>query len=43
MNFLDEPVRRELALVYRTDKALSRAAVAFMEIAVNRKVKKQAK
>jgi DNA-binding transcriptional LysR family regulator len=42
MNFLDEHVRRELALVYRTDKALSRAAVAFMEIAVNRKVKKQA-
>jgi DNA-binding transcriptional LysR family regulator len=42
MNFLDQPVQRELALVYRTDKALSRAAVAFMEIAVNRKVKKQA-
>ena len=42
-NFTDPPIRRDLALVHRKDKTLSRAARAFMEIAVNRKpVKKMA-
>jgi hypothetical protein len=30
----DASLRRDLALVFRKDKALSRAALAFMEIAV---------
>ena len=30
----DGSLRRDLALVFRKDKALSRAALAFMEIAV---------
>ena len=37
LSFVDPPIRRDLALVYRKDKPLSRAARAFMEIAVNRK------
>ncbi|HWC15699.1 MAG TPA: LysR family transcriptional regulator [Terriglobales bacterium] len=40
-SFIDPPIRRDLALVYRKDKALSRAARAFMEIAVNRKAVKK--
>ena len=35
--FIDPPISRDLALVHRKDKALSRAARAFMEIAVNKK------
>jgi len=35
--FVDPPISRDLALVHRKDKTLSRAARAFMEIAVNRK------
>jgi hypothetical protein len=30
----DASIRRDLALVFRKDKALSRAALAFIEIAV---------
>jgi DNA-binding transcriptional LysR family regulator len=41
LKFVDPPIRRDLALVYRKDKALSRAARAFMEIAVNRKAAKK--
>ena len=37
LSFVDPPISRDLALVYRKDKALSRAARAFMEIAVNKK------
>jgi DNA-binding transcriptional LysR family regulator len=33
----DVQVRRDLALVFRKDKALSRAALAFIEIAVKHK------
>ena len=33
----DVSIRRELALVFRKDKALSRAALAFIEIAVKLK------
>ena len=33
----DAQVRRDLALVFRKDKALSRAALAFIDIAVKRK------
>jgi LysR family transcriptional regulator, low CO2-responsive transcriptional regulator len=33
----DAQIRRDLALVYRKDKALSRAAMAFIEIAVKLK------
>ena len=40
-SFVDPPIRRDLALVYRKDKTLSRAARAFMEIAVNRKTVKK--
>ncbi len=36
----DAPIRRDLALVFRKDKALSRAALAFIEIAVRRKAEK---
>jgi DNA-binding transcriptional LysR family regulator len=32
----DASIRRDLALVFRKDKALSRAALAFIEIAVKR-------
>lgn len=41
LNFVEPPIRRDLALVYRKDKALSRAARAFMDIAVNRKATKK--
>lgn len=41
LQFLDPPIQRELALVYRKDKSLSRAARAFMDIAVNRKALKK--
>jgi hypothetical protein len=33
----DAKLRRDLALVFRKDKALSRAALAFIEIAKNHK------
>lgn len=33
----DEPIRRDLALVFRKDKALSRGALAFIDIAVKLK------
>ena len=33
----DAPIRRDLALVFRKDKALSRAALAFIDIAVKHK------
>jgi len=33
----DAQVRRDLALVFRKDKALSRAALAFIDIAVKHK------
>ena len=43
MGCFDPPIRRELGLVYRKDKTLSRGALAFIDIAVSRKtVKKQA-
>jgi DNA-binding transcriptional LysR family regulator len=42
-NCFDPPIRRELGLVYRKEKTLSRGALAFIDIAVSRKtVKKQA-
>jgi DNA-binding transcriptional LysR family regulator len=41
LSFVDPPMRRDLALVHRKDKTLSRAARAFMEIAVNRKTVKK--
>ena len=41
LSFTEPPIRRDLALVYRKDKTLSRAARAFMEIAVNRKAVKK--
>jgi DNA-binding transcriptional LysR family regulator len=41
MKCFDPPIQRELALVYRKDKSLSRAARAFMEIAVNRQAAKK--
>jgi DNA-binding transcriptional LysR family regulator len=34
----DMQIRRDLALVFRKDKALSRAALAFIDIAVKNKV-----
>jgi len=37
LSFIDPPISRDLALVHRKDKTLSRAARAFMEIAVNKK------
>ena len=37
LSLSDASVRRELALVFRNDKALSRAALAFIDIAVKRK------
>jgi DNA-binding transcriptional LysR family regulator len=39
----DAQIRRDLALVFRKDKALSRAARAFIDIAVNRKPVEAAK
>ncbi len=36
----DAPIRRDLALVFRKDKALSRAALAFIDIAVKNKTTK---
>lgn len=41
LSFIDPPISRDLALVHRKDKTLSRAARAFMEIAVNKKVVKK--
>jgi len=41
LGFVDPPISRDLALVHRKDKTLSRAARAFMEIAVNKKVVKK--
>lgn len=41
LRFIDPPIQRDLALVYRKDKTLSRAARAFMEIAVARKAAKK--
>jgi DNA-binding transcriptional LysR family regulator len=38
----DANIRRDLALVFRKDKALSRAALAFIDIAVKLKPAKQA-
>jgi len=37
----DAEIRRDLALVFRKDKALSRAALAFIDIAVKHKVSVQ--
>jgi DNA-binding transcriptional LysR family regulator len=37
----DAHIRRDLALIYRKDKALSRAALAFIEIAVRLKPAQQ--
>ena len=37
VSIADAHVRRDLALVFRKDKALSRAALAFIEIAVKHK------
>jgi len=37
MTLADARIQRELALVFRKDKALSRAALAFIEIAVKLK------
>jgi DNA-binding transcriptional LysR family regulator len=37
INFADAQIRRDLALVFRKDKSLSRAAKAFMEIAAKAK------
>lgn len=37
LSISDASIRRELALVFRKDKALSRAALAFIDIAVKRK------
>jgi len=37
VSIADAQVRRDLALVFRKDKALSRAALAFIEIAVKHK------
>ena len=34
VSLADAPIRRDLALVFRKDKALSRAALAFIDIAV---------
>ncbi len=41
LNFIDPPIARDLALVYRKDKTLSRAARAFMDIAVHKKAVKK--
>jgi DNA-binding transcriptional LysR family regulator len=38
----DATIRRDLALVFRKDKALSRAALAFIDIAVKLKSAKRA-
>jgi DNA-binding transcriptional LysR family regulator len=38
----DATIRRDLALVFRKDKALSRAALAFIDIAVKLKTAKTA-
>jgi hypothetical protein len=37
MSISDANIQRDLALVFRKDKALSRAALAFIDIAVKRK------
>ena len=37
ISITDVQVRRDLALVFRKDKALSRAALAFIDIAVKHK------
>ena len=40
--FSDTQIRRDLALVFRKDKALSRAALAFIDIAVKLKATESA-
>lgn len=42
LSIADVTIRRDLALVFRKDKALSRAALAFIDIAVKRKTAKRA-
>lgn len=42
LTIADATIRRDLALVFRKDKALSRAALAFIDIAVKLKTAKQA-
>ena len=37
VEFADTAIQRDLALVFRKDKALSRAALAFIDIAVKHK------
>jgi hypothetical protein len=37
VTFEDAQIRRDLAIVFRKDKSLSRAAKAFMDIAVKQK------
>jgi DNA-binding transcriptional LysR family regulator len=37
VKFADAQIRRDLAIVFRKDKSLSRAAKAFMDIAVKQK------
>jgi len=41
MSLDDAQIKRDLALVFRKDKALSRAALAFIEIAVKLKTPKE--
>jgi hypothetical protein len=41
MPLADLTIKRDLALVFRKDKALSRAALAFIEIAVKLKTPEQ--
>ncbi len=41
LNLADAQIKRDLALVFRKDKALSRAALAFIEIAVKLKTPKE--
>jgi LysR family transcriptional regulator, low CO2-responsive transcriptional regulator len=41
MTLNDAQIKRDLALVFRKDKALSRAALAFIEIAVKLKTPKE--
>jgi DNA-binding transcriptional LysR family regulator len=41
LTLADAQIKRDLALVFRKDKALSRAALAFIEIAVKLKTPKE--
>jgi DNA-binding transcriptional LysR family regulator len=41
LNLADAQIKRDLALVFRKDKALSRAALAFIEIAVKLKAPRE--